>query len=92
MTTQETVTEGNCVRRAGWPPGLYLVVEHEDYLDVAIDPANRPNYLDRVNSRKVLILGFMPPGDGDDAIGTEISTPWCPSHDDLIATDWERDP
>ena len=90
MTIKANATQGNSVRRASWPPRLFLVVEEEDYMDDTLDPAFRPEHSDRLRKRDVLILCLLPP----DEQGSEcplISNPWCPSHDDLIATDWERD-
>ena len=91
MTIRANATQGNSVRRASWPPRLFLIVDEEDYMDDTLDPAFRPEHSDRLCTRDLLMLCLLPPDEQDGECLT-ISKPWCPSHDDLIATDWERNP
>ena len=88
MTIKADAT-GNCVRRASWPLRLFLMVEEEDYINESIDPAFRPKHSDRLSERDVLMLCLLVPNEQGGC--PVISNPWHPSHDDLVATDWERD-
>ena len=39
MTIKANATQGNSVRRVSWPPRLFLIVDEEDYMNAALDPA-----------------------------------------------------
>ena len=73
------------VRRAGWPSRLSLCVDDEVYLDHTINPAKK--HIDRMRNQRLLTLYLAPPDGQDGTYDEKISQPWCPSHDDLIATD-----
>ena len=86
MTQEDYMHTAFPVRRVGWAPRLNLCVEYEVFLDHTID-SERP-HISRLRNRDVLILSLDPPNEKEEYCKT-ICRPWQPSHDDLIATDWE---